>query len=132
MKITSISKSNGITIFTDEEHNNHYTRYDWDSYTVRMGESDEPLYNCEKIEKLYQEYIKTFYGDKKYYASDEEVYDFQKYMGRADLSLKDVDHLCFGYINKRLRDLHEFEDEEGDLEKFLFKLQSSIGYDLGK
>ncbi len=28
-----------------------------DNWTVRMGESDEQLYNCEEIESLYQEWL---------------------------------------------------------------------------
>ena len=34
-----------------------YTRYGADNWTVRMGESDETLYNCEEIETLYQEWL---------------------------------------------------------------------------
>ena len=57
MKITEITKIVSFLIETDEEYPNEYTRYSSDNWTVRMGESDEPLYDCEEIEKLYQEWL---------------------------------------------------------------------------
>lgn len=30
-----------------------------------MGESDEPVYDCKELEKLYQEYILTNPGEPK-------------------------------------------------------------------
>lgn len=41
-----------------ETEGHDYIRYGPDCWYERMGESDEPVYNCEKIEALYQEYLK--------------------------------------------------------------------------
>ena len=57
MKITEVTKVICFFIETDDEDNYMYNRYDANNWTVRMGESDEPLYNCDEIEKLYQEWI---------------------------------------------------------------------------
>ena len=57
MKITEVTKIVCFLIETDDEDNYMYTRYSFDNWTVRMGESDEPLYNCEEIEALYQEWL---------------------------------------------------------------------------
>jgi hypothetical protein len=32
-----------------------YTRYGPDCWYIRMGESDEPVYDCEEHEKAFQE-----------------------------------------------------------------------------
>ena len=57
MKITEVTKVICFFIETDDEDNYMYNRYGVNNWTVRMGESDEPLYNCDEIEKLYQEWI---------------------------------------------------------------------------
>ena len=57
MKITEVTKVICFFIETDDEDNYMYNRYGANNWTVRMGESDEPLYNCDEIEKLYQEWI---------------------------------------------------------------------------
>ena len=57
MKITEVTKTVCFLVETDEEYPNEYTRYSADNWTVRMGESDEPLYNCEEIETLYKEWL---------------------------------------------------------------------------
>lgn len=57
MKITEVTKVICFFIETDDEYNYMYNRYGANNWTVRMGESDEPLYNCDEIEKLYQEWI---------------------------------------------------------------------------
>ena len=57
MKITEVTKIVCFLIETDDEDNYMYTRYGADNWTARMGESDEPLYSCEEIETLYQEWL---------------------------------------------------------------------------
>jgi hypothetical protein len=57
MNITETRPITAIGVTTDEEEFNEYTRYGADAWYVTMGESDEPFYNCEEIEALYQKYI---------------------------------------------------------------------------
>jgi len=57
MKITEVTKIVCFLIETDDEYNCMYTRYSADNWTVRIGESDEPLYDCKEIESLYQEWL---------------------------------------------------------------------------
>ena len=57
MEITEVTKIVCFLIETDDEYQNEYTRYSADNWTVRMGESDEALYNCKEIEALYQEWL---------------------------------------------------------------------------
>lgn len=52
MNVTKISKRTVHYLETDEEEYNFYTRYSADSWSVRMGESDEPVYNNETIAEL--------------------------------------------------------------------------------
>lgn len=39
-----------------EMDDNSYTRYSPTNWTIRMGESDEPVYACVELEKLFQEH----------------------------------------------------------------------------
>lgn len=57
MKIKEVTKIICFLIETDDEYRNEYTRYSEDNWTVRIGESDEPLHNCEEIESLYQDWL---------------------------------------------------------------------------
>ncbi len=57
MKILSAEPIAGVSIETDEEEYNCYTRYGPDCWFVRMGESDETFYDCEELEELYQQYV---------------------------------------------------------------------------
>ena len=54
MKITDIFERTIFIVETDEDDYSSYTRYSKDCWFVRMGESDEPLYDCEEIEKEFQ------------------------------------------------------------------------------
>ena len=47
-----------ISVTTDETKFNEYIRYSVDFWYVKMGESEEPVYECKEIERLYQEYIR--------------------------------------------------------------------------
>ena len=55
MKIESISEMRAYHIETDEDEYYCYTRYGPDCWYVTMGESDEPFYDCEEIERLFQD-----------------------------------------------------------------------------
>ena len=55
MKIVKIIHITSYLVETDEKEFNEYTRYDSDCWFVRIGKSDEPVCNCEKLEKLFQE-----------------------------------------------------------------------------
>ena len=59
MKILNVTPISGFIVETDEDEQFNYTRYGADSWYVKMGESDEPVYDCKEIEARFQEYIKT-------------------------------------------------------------------------
>ena len=54
MKIEEITKAEIHFVTTDEEDYYKYTRYSATNWTVRMGESDEPVYDCEELESMFQ------------------------------------------------------------------------------
>ena len=56
MKIEKVQK---ITVFLVTTENRTYSRYSADTWYESMGESDDPVYNCENLEKLFQEYLNT-------------------------------------------------------------------------
>jgi len=56
MKITDVTPIKGVRVTTDEDEYNEYTRYGPDCWYVQMGESDEPVYECQELERLYQEH----------------------------------------------------------------------------
>lgn len=59
MKILSVTCVTSFSVETDEDEYNEYTRYGENCWMVRMGESDETVYDCEELEKLYQEHQKN-------------------------------------------------------------------------
>lgn len=54
IKIEEIREFVSHTVETDE---NTYTRHSSQCWTIVMGESEEPVYDCNELEKAYQEYI---------------------------------------------------------------------------
>lgn len=52
MKVIEISRHVVYYLETDEEDLNFFTRYSADNWSVRMGESDEPVYNNETVAEL--------------------------------------------------------------------------------
>jgi len=54
MKIIRTRKIKGYQVDTNE---NQYIRYGSDCWFITIGDSDEPLYNCKEIERLFQEYM---------------------------------------------------------------------------
>ncbi len=54
MIIKEVVKSTVFLVTTDEDVYNEYTRYSATNWTVRMGESDEPVYDCKELEDLFQ------------------------------------------------------------------------------
>jgi len=59
MKILDVWKIKGYNVETNGQVFYSYTRYSSDNWYVRIGLSDEPVSDCEEIEALFQEYIKT-------------------------------------------------------------------------
>lgn len=55
MKIVDVSQP--IICFVVETEDASYTRYSEDCWFERMGESDEPVYDCTELEELFQDYI---------------------------------------------------------------------------
>jgi len=56
MKIEEVKRENSFIVITDEDEYTTYIRYSEDCWYYQMGESQEPVYNCEEIEKLFKEY----------------------------------------------------------------------------
>lgn len=54
IKIEEIREFVSHTVETSE---NTYTRHSSQCWTIIMGESEEPVYDCEELEKAYQEFI---------------------------------------------------------------------------
>ena len=61
MIIKKITKVVSFIVETNEQQYNIYTRHGADVWYLRMGESDEPVYNCEEIETAYQAYRRRSY-----------------------------------------------------------------------
>lgn len=55
VKIIQVENLPGFYVDTDEDDWYQYIRYSADNWLVRMGESYEPLYDCEKLEILFKE-----------------------------------------------------------------------------
>lgn len=55
--IIKVSKITAHVVDTDEAEFSHYTRYSATSWFVTMGESDEPVYDCEELEKAFQKFL---------------------------------------------------------------------------
>jgi hypothetical protein len=54
MKVVDFMKTVVYFVETDESNYSFYTRYDADNWTKRMGESDEPIFDCEELERQFQ------------------------------------------------------------------------------
>jgi hypothetical protein len=57
MKITNATRSIVFYVETDESELNRYTRHSSENWSVTMGQSDEVVYDCEEMEKLFQEWF---------------------------------------------------------------------------
>ena len=57
MKIISIFPRVSHFVSTDDEPYPDFIRWSADSWENIMGESSEPIYDCEELEKLYQEHL---------------------------------------------------------------------------
>ena len=55
MKILEITECSSHMVETDE---GEFERCSADNWMERMGESFEPVYNCEELEVLFQGYVK--------------------------------------------------------------------------
>lgn len=56
MQIRDVNEIQGHIVDTDDKPWGQYIRYGYDCWYLSMGESDEPVYNCEELEKTFQEY----------------------------------------------------------------------------
>ncbi len=59
MRIAEIHDN--LVYYIEIEHNDenrHYVRHNDTDWAVRMGESEEPVYDCVELEQLFQEYMK--------------------------------------------------------------------------
>lgn len=59
MEIITVERRSYHYIETDESEFFNYVRYSPDCWMVRMGESDEPMYDCEGLEAAFIEKQKT-------------------------------------------------------------------------
>jgi len=55
MKVERVSVLECFAMYTDE---GTYYRYGADSWYFSIGESDEPVYDCEHLEAAFQEFNK--------------------------------------------------------------------------
>jgi len=54
MKIEGIRRAEVHFVTTDGQVHCEYTRYGSDCWFVRIGESDEPVYDYQELEELFQ------------------------------------------------------------------------------
>lgn len=54
MKIKQIQE---VTIYRVETDKGEYTRYSEDHWAVTMGESEEPFYACEDLERQFKSFL---------------------------------------------------------------------------
>ncbi len=57
MKIIKVTKAIVYHVETDREELNHFTRHSANNWTVAMGESDEPVYECDDLESMFWEWM---------------------------------------------------------------------------
>ena len=68
MNIKSAESTTVHFVETDDDGYTLYTRYSADNWTVRMGESDESVYDCAELEAAFQ----VFNANVQSEARDEE------------------------------------------------------------
>lgn len=57
MNITKIREVTVHQVTTDEKDYREYARYGPESWMVRMGESEEQVYECGELEAEFQKFI---------------------------------------------------------------------------
>jgi len=60
MRIVEVQKKTIHFVETDDEHINLYIRYDYNNWSVRLGESEEPVYDEKlliKLETLFKDWM---------------------------------------------------------------------------
>jgi hypothetical protein len=65
MNIKSVTPQTVHFVETDGDDLYQYTRYGADNWTVRMGESDEPVYRCEELEAAFQAFLSANDSDHR-------------------------------------------------------------------
>ena len=56
MRIIKVTPLKGEFVEMADSVYSDYQRFSSDNWEVRIGESWEPVYSCEKLEKFYQEW----------------------------------------------------------------------------
>ena len=59
VKIERVTGCFSHCVEVDNSEFTMYTRHSSDCWTVRIGESEEPVYDCKEIEAAFQEYLKS-------------------------------------------------------------------------
>ena len=62
MKILKVEKTELFDVETEGGERNEFTRYGSESWYVTMGDSQEPYYDCEELEKAFQIHLKDNHG----------------------------------------------------------------------
>lgn len=57
INMIEITEIHEFTAHRVETKDNTYTRYSSMCWTIVMGESEEPVYDCNELEEAYQKYI---------------------------------------------------------------------------
>lgn len=57
MQIKQVDKATIYYVETDENKWHYYIRHSADSWSLLMGESWETQYDCEELEKAFQEWL---------------------------------------------------------------------------
>lgn len=60
-------------VTTDESEYNQYIRYGSNNWSVTIGESEEPVYDCEELEKEFQLYQEGL-SDNKFNGTSERCF----------------------------------------------------------
>lgn len=59
MKVTAVLPVVVHLVTTDQKEFHTYTRFSSANWTQTMGESDEPVYDCQELEAAYQAFVKS-------------------------------------------------------------------------
>lgn len=92
--IKEIERSEIYYVTTDEKEYNEYIRYSAGSWMVRIGESEEPQYDCEELEAEFQRMME----EKRNEAWKMNI-DTELYVG-DNVCYLSGDDICYSTISK--------------------------------
>lgn len=78
--IKEIDKSEIYYVTTDEKEYNEYIRYSSNNWMVKIGESEEPLYDCEELEAEFQRAMEEKQKEA-FYVNEKMNIDTEFYVG---------------------------------------------------